>query len=178
MSHPLAQQFQGLILAERERNMRDDSYFMLTVWDADAGQPDCFEYAATAYGGIGPMHHDTVRAAIAETFPSVIDALRVWNTRSDRIHAFGMIERRLDYSVFKGDTVRVARGRKVPKGLVGKVVSIERDVVVHRSRYGTWDTKADFAVIAVDGGVWKIDAKNLDVVARGEIMQELFDLAE
>lgn len=175
--HPIAQAFHGFILAEREQNMRNDSYFHVTVWNPDTSEAEEFEYAATAYGGIGPMHHTTVREAIAATPDSVKFAAHKRSTEWQRIGR----ARQLDYIMntveyywhpFKGDVVRVARGRKVPKGLVGTVLSSrERTFGYNNVRTYLWlDCGAD--------GIKEVDMANVDTVHRSPAaLQELFDMA-
>lgn len=179
MSHPLAQQYFGMVLAEREQNLRDDSYFWLTVWNPEEATREHFQYAATAYGGVGPMHPSAVQDALASTYPSVHAALARWNERNERASAVRLIDLGFNThgTVYKGDRVRVARGRKVPKGAEGRVIGVQ-EKVTHVSQYGTWTTKELYALIVTESGAsWSVAAKHLDVIARGEILQQLFDLS-
>jgi hypothetical protein len=175
--HPIAQAYNGFILAERERNMYHDSYFMVTVWNPDTSQAEEFEYAATAYGGVGPMHHDTVQAAIAATPDSVKSAYYEWLIEGQRISAARVLDYIMNtveyyWKPFKGDVVRVARGRKVRKGLVGEVFGTsERTFGYNNKRtYIMIDCGAD--------GIWTVDSANVDCVHRSPAkVQELFDLS-
>lgn len=172
----LLQQYNGLALAEREQNQYHDSYFWLSVWDPDEARPETFQYAATAYPS-DPLGDRARAELLGSLLPSVKAAHDKWTDQADRVTAIRILDLKFQRcDVFKGDTVRVARGRKVPKGLVGRVVSVETRVV-HTSRYGTWQNKEDFALIDVGTGFWTVAAKHLEVVERGEILQTLFDLA-
>jgi hypothetical protein len=176
IQHPVAQLYKGFALAEREQNLRDDSYFHLSVWNPDTAAVEEFQYAATAYPS-NPMHPETVHALLAETLPSVKAAsAKYW---LDQARAAGA--RVLDYTMFtveyywkpfKGDVVRVARGRKVRKGLVGEVISSsERTFGYNNTRtYVLIDCGAD--------GTWTVDTANVDCVRRSPAkLQELFDLS-
>lgn len=175
--HTIAQQYLGLALAEREQNLYHDSYFHLTVWNPDEAKPETFEYAATAYGGIGSMSSNTVIDLLAKTHGSVKAAYEAYETRDRRAHAARILADDLNRGTpFKGDTVRVTRGRKVPKGTVGKVLRVT-EKVTHVSRYGTWTTRELFAFIVTPTGAWEVKAEYCEIVERGEIVQELFDLA-
>lgn len=174
--HPIADTFHGFILAEREQNLRDDSYFHVTVWNPEAAQPEEFQYAATAYPS-NPMHPETVQAALAATLPSVRAAHAKWNTDMDRVGRARSLHYIMftveDYwQPFKGDTVRVARGRKVPKGLTGTVLSwSERTYGYNTKRTYLWlDCGAE--------GIRQVDMANVDTVKRSSAaLQELFDMS-
>lgn len=175
--HPIAELFKGYILAEREQNLRDDSYFHVTVWNPDTSQPEEFQYAATAYPS-SPMQPETVRAALDATLPSVKTAYAKWHTDMDRVCRARVLYYTLFtveeyWKPFKGDTVRVARGRKVPKGLVGTVLSSsERTYGYNNTRTYLWiDCGAD--------GIREVDSANVDSVKRSPaVLQELFDMAD
>lgn len=176
MTHPVAIAFHGYILAEREQNLRDDSYFHVTVWNPETSQPEEIQYAATAYPS-SPMHPNTVQAAIAATLPSVHAAHAKWNTDMDRVcRARSLYYRMFDvehyWKPFTGDTVRVARGRKVPKGLVGTVLSS------HEITYGYNNVRTYLWLDCGAEGVHKVDMANVDSVKRAPaVLQELFDLS-
>lgn len=178
--HPIAQQYLGLTLSEREQNLRDDSYFHITVWNADESKPESHEYAATAYGGVGAMSSHTRMQLLAATHDSVKRAYSSWEAQQDRRIAAEQLLRGLGSDAFgrcyKGDTVRVVRGRKVPKGTVGKVIRVV-EKVTHVSRYGTWETKELFAMIVTPTGAWEVKSEYCEIVERGPVLQELFDLA-
>jgi hypothetical protein len=170
-------EYRGFALAEREQNLYHDSYFHITVWNPETAEPESFEYAATAHGGSYPLSPESRLSLLESIEPAVKSAYERWQERANRRYAFTMLQ--LDFErgkVFKGDRVRVARGRKVPRGLEGTVMSVETRVT-HTSKYGTWQTKEDFALVACGTGYWTVNAKNLDIIERGPVMQELFDLA-
>lgn len=175
--HPVAEQYRGFVLAEREQNLRDDSYFWLTVWNPDEVRSEQFQYAATAYGGCGPMSSHLVTDLLAATPAGVRFAAERQADQAGRAAAINALGVEMSHGhVFKGDIVRVTRGRKVPRGTEGRVLGVE-DRVTHVSRYGTWATHEQFALIDTPTGFWSVNAKHLDVVRRGEVMQRLFDLA-
>ena len=172
----IEQQYEGFVLAEREQNLRDDSYFWLTVWNPDEEKPDHFQYAATAYPS-APLHHDAVRRLLSATHAGVQTAVKRYEERHERAVAFKLLAMAFERGdVFKGDRVRVARGRKVPRGIEGRVLRVE-ERVTHVSRYGTWKTREDFALIDTGNGFWTVNARHLDIIERGPVVQELFDLA-
>lgn len=174
--HATAEMYQGFALAEREQNLRDDSYFYLMVWNPETAQPEEHQYAATAYPS-SPMGFDTVQHLLALTPESVKAAYAKWT--QDMLRVGQALS--LDYTMhtvkyywrpFKGDTVRVARGRKVRKGLVGTVLtSSERT-------YG-YDAKRTYVLIDCGSdGTWTVDTNNVDCVTRAQNkLQELFDLS-
>lgn len=174
--HSIAQQYSGLVLAEREQNLRDDSYFHLTVWDPEELKQETFVYAATAWPST-PLHPETVQTLIKATPAGVHHARDAAQDRAKRAAAVELLQMQLQRGdAFKGDRVRVARGRKVPRGIEGRVISVF-EKVTHTSKYGTWQTRETFAMIDGDKGVWTVRTDHLDIVERGPVVQELFDLS-
>lgn len=173
MTHPIAQQFTGFALAEREQNMYDDSYFHLSVWDPDEAKPEEYQYAATAYPST-PMHPRVVSELLDATLPSVRAAYAQYKARNIRKCAAAVLMLRMESfdGVFKGDTVRVDRGRKTPKGTTGKVIHVE-----DRPAYvGNYTEK--WALVVTDSGAsWSVKAEYCTVLSRGPVAQELFDLS-
>jgi hypothetical protein len=176
--HPVAEAYKGFVLAEREQNLYNDSYFWLTVWNPDTAAPEEFQYAATAYGGVGPMSWESVQAAVAETPDGVKSAYAKWQVDRYRFGSalsldYVMQQRMFKYAeVFKGATVRVARGRKVRKGLTGTVIS-------QSSRtFGYNNVRHYFFIDCGADGSWTVDAENCDIIQHSPVkLQELFDLA-
>lgn len=176
--HATAEQFQGYALEEREQNLSNDSYFHLTYWNPDTAKPESVEYAATAYPS-NPMQPATVQALLAATLPAVRSAYAKWNTDMDRVCAARslayVLEQRMWFKypeAFKGATVTVARGRKVRKGLTGKVLS-------HSRRTFGFNTKTDYFFIDCGtDGCHTVAADNVEVLQHApEKLQELFDLS-
>lgn len=173
----LIEQFTGFLLSEREENRRDDSYFHMTVWNPEESEPQHHLYAATAWPST-PLHPRTVQVMLDCTLPSVKTALQRFNEQQDRVAHVKLLLIQMQHGeVFVGDTVRVVRGRKVPKGTVGRVINVEKRVT-HVSKYGTWETKESFALVVTPAGAWSVKAEYLEVVERGPVMQEIFDLAD
>lgn len=171
MNHPVAAQYVGFAIAEREENRYDDSYFHLTVWNPETAKPEWFMYAATAFPS-HPMHPDTVRALLAETFPSVRQAFDTYITNTTRARAAKHLDSLMNETVFKGDSVTVTRGRKVPKGTTGKVINVEE-----RAAYVGNYTERWALVVTESGASWSVKCEYCTVLARGPVAQELFDLS-
>lgn len=167
----------GVMIDEREQNLSSDSYFYITYWNVDEARTEHEMYGTTACGNAPGMPSSMVAELRASLLPSVAYAVKQHDSRQRRAAAVRLLDMHLERrEVFKGDTVRVARARKVPKGTEG-VVMLVTERVTHTSQYGTWETRENFAMIDSPSGMWTTAAKNLDVIKRGPVMQELFDLS-
>lgn len=173
----MIEQYTGFALTEREENRYHDSYFHLTVWNPDEQAPEHHMYASTAWPS-SPMGSYTVSKLLSATFPAVHEAVRRYEERFDRAHRARILSLLIaEGEVFPGDTVTVFKGRKVPKGTTGRVLTVE-EKVTHVSKYGTWQTKEKFAFLITDSGAWTVNCAHLKVLQRGPIVQEIFDLAD
>lgn len=174
MSHPVAEMYKGFVLGEREQNMSDDSYFHVTVWNPDASRAEEFQYAATAYPS-SPMHHSTVSAALRETYEAVICAYAKWTMDQSRVRwacqRLVCLNEGATYRT-KGDTVTVFKGRKVPKGTEGVILSM------HGRTFGFNSRKFYAWIETTEGKIIEVDLDNCAVIAHSpERLQELFDLS-
>ena len=103
----------GLVLSLRERNGYDDSDFYALIWNPEKGAPEEIEYATTR-GWTYP------NGAAVDATPEVLAAYEEY-----------LAKKRAEYDALraaeeakkptKGKSVKVVRGRKVPKGTQGRV---------------------------------------------------------
>lgn len=104
----------GLCISDYERNGYDDSDFYMVVWNWEKMHTETIEFASTrgwSYPAMGSKPDATpeVLAAYAE-WQKKIDA----DARRERQEAESRLPK-------KGRTVRVIKGRKLPKGTIAKV---------------------------------------------------------
>lgn len=108
----LADTYTGQCIAERERNMHDDSDFYMTVWAEDAvngGRAIEICFASTrgwSYPAMG-SYVDATPEVLAKYAAWKQEQARLAELRRARVEAV---------TPRKGRTVRVIAGRKVPKG--------------------------------------------------------------
>jgi hypothetical protein len=162
----------GLCISDREMNGRDDSDFYMTVWNPETASATevCF---ATTRGWSYPA-----MGSSPDALPSVMFAYGVWTETQRRIWDAKRTLAAME-APHEGAVVEVYKGRKVPKGTRGTVLSA-RDETVHVSRYGTWKTTRTMLFIAVEGknATLHVDADNCKVVAQSPaLIQKVFDIA-
>lgn len=106
--------FVGLCLEEIEENGRDDSDFVMVVWNPEAGEPFRTTFASTR-GWTYPCY-----GSRADATPEVRAAYEAYRQRQrdEMEHARREREARLPR---KGSRVRVVGGRKAPKGTEAEV---------------------------------------------------------
>jgi len=106
--------FKGLVLADRERNMPEDSDFYVLYWDEEKNRISEYEYATTRFGGTEGNHAtvdatEEVKAKAQKHLEDVYyKMLTDENTRKSKV-------------VEVGREVEVLKGRKVPIGTVGTI---------------------------------------------------------
>lgn len=165
----------GCVLSERERNERDDSDFFATVWLPEQGRAEEIQWGTTR-GACGPGYGYN---CVVDATPEVRAAYDMWRARRavlDLVRAAESAARKVETV---GNVVRVFKGRKVPKGIVGTVMTAH-DEVVHVSKFGTWATHRTMLMIRTDAGAaWIVDAANCEFVATGRAAAAaVFDYAE
>jgi len=105
--------YEDCVLDTYERNGYDDSDWYAVCWDAEKGRVVDVNYDTTRCGGSGWAEID----ATEDTLRSVY--------RFYKAVARGQFDSRYNkeqaMAVRKGDTVKVIRGRKIPKGGIGRV---------------------------------------------------------
>lgn len=148
--------YQGCVLELFERNGRDDSDFIAIVWDEESQQTREVEYASTR--GWTYLNNAWVDAT-----PEVRAKADEYWRRITRA-TFESAARARAKQPQKGSQVRVARGRKVPRGFEGRVIALEQQRSVF-SRKGAAET---WALIANDSASWKLPARHLDVIQTDE----------
>ncbi len=149
----------GLCLVERERNMRDDSDFLMTVWDVATGAPVELMFATTrgwSYPCMGSR---------ADATPDIVAKYEAWKLERENEAR----ERRARVEAVtprKGRTVRVIAGRKVPKGTEAVVFWERIERVGFFSVEGQYWTPTGRIGLEVPGmGRVFVDAGHVEVVA-------------
>jgi len=104
--------FEGLVLADRERNGYDDSDFYAVVWDVNKDCPVEVEYGTTRFWTY--PNHCTVDAT-----PEIRAKYEAWRAEQER-QAREAARAREAATPRPGRTLRVVKGRKVPVGTVGE----------------------------------------------------------
>lgn len=110
---------EGLVLSTGEYNGYDDSDFYAVVWNPEKGETERVTYASTR-GWTYP------NSASVDATPEVLAAYEAWSERkrAEASAARAAAEAKLPKV---GRTVKVVKGRKVPKGTVGRVFWAGKD---------------------------------------------------
>ena len=103
----------GCVLDTYEHNGYHDSDFYAVCWDEEKGRVVEVEYDTTRCGGWGYANIDVTLETLLKVYRFYY---RIGRDLFDRVTKLKKAQ-----EVQKGDTVVVARGRKVPNGTVGKV---------------------------------------------------------
>ena len=106
-------QYQGCVLDTYEHNGAWDSDWYALCWDREKRKIVEVEYDTTRCGGSGKAEIDATEEVLREAYRYFYQTERerfdkVWNAKQAK-----------EYE--KGDEVIVIKGRKIPKGTVGKV---------------------------------------------------------
>lgn len=106
-------QYEGCVINTFERNGYEDSDFYAECWDREKQEVVQIEYDSTRCGGGGYAKIDATKETILEVYRyykknATYYFDNVYNEKNAKL-------------VRKGDLVEVVRGRKIPKGTVGKV---------------------------------------------------------
>lgn len=105
--------YTGCVLSTYERNGYNDSDWYAICWDREKQKVVEVEYDTTRAGGGGRAEIDATGEVLREVYR--------WYKRMGREHFDCCTNPSNAKKVRKGDTVRVIRGRKVPKGTEGVV---------------------------------------------------------
>lgn len=152
--------YRGAVLDDRERNGYDDSDFYAVVWDEAAGTVRTVDYASTRYGGGGSCQIDATE--------EVREKARAWYRPivAEHIRKADEAKRAKQASHFRvGDVVRVARGRKVPKGTEGSIRWMGK------SYYGGMRVM----IVTETGEKFFTAAKNLDHITPADVDPPMSD---
>jgi hypothetical protein len=107
--------FEGLVLADREYNMYDDSDFYVLYWDWEIMRPRQYTYDTTRFGGGGGI-------VDIDATPEVLAAYRQYQLHEayEELCEQYYKEARQDH---KGDLMKVFKGRKNKEyiGRIGKI---------------------------------------------------------
>lgn len=126
---------EGLVLELGENNHYDDSDFYAVVWNPEKGETEKVYYASTRF----PTYHNS---ASRDATPEVLGAYEAWARRKDaERQAANAAKEAATPKV--GKTVRVVKGRKVPKGVVGEVFWTGRDQFKGGLRIGIQTTTGE-----------------------------------
>lgn len=103
----------GCVLDVFERNGHDDSDFYAVCWDEAQGRVVTVMYDTTRCGGLGTAYIDATEENVRKAYRYYKNDAR---TFFDKVFNIEQAKK-----VYKGNEVVVVRGRKIPKGTVGKV---------------------------------------------------------
>ena len=106
-------EYVGCVLSAYELNGYNDSDWYAVCWDREQQKLVEVEYDTTRAGGGGRAEIDATQEVLREVYR--------WYKRMGREHFDCCTNPSNAKKVQKGDTVRVVRGRKVPKGTEGVV---------------------------------------------------------
>ena len=162
----------GLCIKEREANYYDDSDFYMLVWDVEAQAPYEIQFATTR-GWSYPCFGSAVDATpeVLAEYRQYLERQRVTRIAKNR-KVEALIAARKPDQPHKGSTVVVARGRKIKKGITGKIIGISEK----RNDF-TGDVES-FAMLETASGFWSVLLKHLDLLAPSQdALQEAFDAA-
>lgn len=103
----------GCVLDTYERNGYHDSDWYATCWDEDQQKVVEVNFDTTRAGGGGWAEIDITEENLRKVYRYYHKSERAWfDTIANPVQA---------KSIVRGDTVKVVRGRKIPKGTVGEV---------------------------------------------------------
>lgn len=162
--------YEGCVLDMTERNGYDDSDFYAVVWDEAEGCVKSIMYATTR----GPTYSNGAN----------IDATDEVKAKAAAWYRAQLIEReerkiRAELAAAHvGALVRVVRGRKVPKGFEGRVLSLAKVVnpFTPAPRFrGGWDTREMIATVSSESSTRTVKAEYLEVVAEPERTEAEFE---
>ncbi len=150
----LRETHKGVVLATGERNGYDDSDFTADVWNEADGRIDTIVYASTrgwtyANGATIDATPDVIAKAAAYRASVAFNTWTVKNNTRAKAPAFGK-------------SVRVVRGRNVPKGTEGEVFWVGPDKFA-RNFYGG-PVKMRIGIRLADGSKVFTAESNVDVL--------------
>lgn len=159
--------YEGKVLETRERNGYDDSDFYALVWDDDTNSVKSVDYATTRgwtyLNSASVDATDDVKAKAAAYYSArALEALKDKAAADARKPAVGK-------------SVKVVKGRKVPKGTEGVVfwVGPGKAYSYYAAKYGTPD-RVGFRT--ADGASFFTAASNLEVTDPEDWLPDLADL--
>lgn len=158
--------YEGAVLDMTERNGYDDSDFYAVVWDEAEGRVKSIQYATT-------RGWTYCNGASIDATPEVQEKAAAWY----RAELIAREERNIRAELAAphvGALVRVIRGRKVPKGFEGRVLSLAKVVNPYTPapRFkGGWDTREMVATISNDTNTRTVKAEYLEVVPNPEYVE-------
>lgn len=152
--------YEGCVLETREENWPDDSDYYANVWDDATQSIKKVYYASTRGGG------SDYNGAVADITPE--------NLAKANAHLQAEFLKRAEYEIRAelkhgaiGQRVKVARGRKVPKGFEGVVMS-EQEVPAYRHHAGSLSYDERFVWVIAEHEAWFVKAAHLDVLDSAE----------
>lgn len=143
-------EYAGCVLSTYEHNGYNDSDWYAICWDREQQKVVEVEYDTTRAGGGGWAEIDAT--------PEVLREVYRWYKQIGRGLFDGRTNPEQAKKVQKGDTVRVVRGRKIPKGTEGLVFWVG-------TRFNPYSrTKEDRVGIEVDGERMFLSTEYVEVV--------------
>lgn len=144
--------YEGAVLSTWERNGYDDSDFYATVWDDEAGEVKDVMFATTR----GWTYANSATVDATDEVKAKADA---WY-RERLAHTLkANAEREAEFPE-KGDVVVVVKGRKVPKGTVGRIFWKGED----RYKTGRFATFYRIGIETDDGDKYFLAEDNVKLV--------------
>lgn len=119
--------YPGCVLSTYERNGYDDSDFYAVCWDNESEKVVEVLYDTTRCGGYGSATIDAGEDVLKKVYRYY---KKLYTDFFDEV-----FNQKKAKEIFKGDTVVVVRGRKVPKGTVGKVFWIGDKYNIYSKKY-------------------------------------------
>jgi len=146
--------YAGTVLEIYEINGYDDSDFMAIVWDAEKQLVKSVQYATTR----GWTYNNS---ASVDATPEVREVAAAYWYAAHRA-TVERVTRESFTKPYVGAEVIVKRGRKVPQGFRGKVLSLAKRAKYHQSR---WGVNSEIWVFITDGNAsWEVKAEYCEVV--------------
>jgi len=138
----------GAVLETYERNGYDDSDFYAIVWDEAEQCTKSIEYAST-------RGWTYLNSAVVDATDEVKEKAHAHRRAMLRSSLADGIRARFQRP-YVGAQVTVARGRKVPRGVTGEVLTVQK-------QYDGY-TREDWLLIFGPSGAWKVKAAHCDVM--------------
>ena len=152
----------GAVLDTYEHNGRDDSDFYAVVWDETEQRVKEVQYATTR----GWTYNN---GATVDATPEVWEKAQNWQRAINIAREESDI--RAKYArAYVGATVTVVRGRKVPKGFTGKVLSLSERYNPYE-RYNYNQRKVTWAFVASDTASYEVQADYLEVTPNPDYVE-------
>lgn len=160
------ERFRGCVLADRERNYRDDSDFYAVVWDEERQAVRTIEWATTRFACTGCGCNIDATDEVKEKARRYMHGLAVEEYRTAAAYEAKCVQ--------VGKLVQTVNTRKVPPGTRGQVFWVGTD----RFRSTRYSVRERAGIQLEDGSRLFFAIHNLEVVAPATYLQDVEDRAE